>query len=140
METLVLEFEILNSFSTPELENKVLELLEQSNELQDINQQINGFISSREKRGDFTIYGCIFYKDLFTSIIESLYGFSKVQILKTKDYIKIQVREINAVEDEITYDINYIYPLSYYGCQGCEHQYIVNFVDTQNDDLYFDHI
>ncbi len=145
METLILEFEIQNSFSTPELENEVLDILEQSNELQSINQQINGVILTREKRGNFTSNSCLFYKDIFIPIIESLYGFSKVQILKTKDYIKVQVREIDAVEDVITYDINYIYPLSYNGCQYRNQQYYyhhspVNLVDIQNDDMYFEHI
>ena len=144
METLILEFEIQNSFATLAFEKEVLKILEQSNELQSINKQINGFISTKEKRGNFTNCNCLFYKDIFTHIVESLYGFSKVQILKTKDYIKVQVREIDAVEDEITYDIHYIYPLSDNGCryrnkQYYHHHYPVNWVDIQNDDMYFDH-
>lgn len=80
--------------------------------LQAINNQFSGFLISNKKRGKFEKDNPIFYNDLFTSIAENIYTPSRVELSINNEYICIKVSELQSCEEEISYDIAYIYPLT----------------------------
>jgi hypothetical protein len=80
--------------------------------LQAINCQFSGFLITNKKRGKFEKYNPIFYHDLFTSIAENIYTPSRVELSMNNECIIIKVSELQSCEEEISYDISYIYPLT----------------------------
>ena len=109
-----------------------LNVFESINVLQKINSQFPGFLVTNRKRGSFNKYNPIFYNDLFVSIVENIYTPTRVELSMDNECIRIKINELNSYEEEICYDISYIYPLTEEGTK-----YIQDNFNTELEYIYF---
>ena len=130
---------IVNIDFTNETIIEQLNVFENINVLQKINCQFPGFLVTNKKRGSFDKYNPIFYNDLFVSIVENIYTPSRVELLMNNKCIIIKVRELHSYEEEICYDISYIYPLTEEGTKYIQDNFNteLDYKDFQdNDDMF----
>ena len=123
---------IVNINFTNETIIEQLNVFESINVLQKINCQFPGFLVTNKKRGSFDKYNPIFYNDLFVSIVENIYTPSRVELSMNNECIIIKVSELHSCEEEISYDIAYIYPLTDKGAK-----YIQDNFNTELEYIYF---
>lgn len=130
---------IVNINFTNETIIEQLNVFESIKVLQKINSRFPGFLVTNKKRGKFEKYNPIFYHDLFVSIVENIYTPSRVELSMNNECITIKVSELQSCEEEICYDIAYIYPLTDKGAKYTQDNFNteLEYEDfQQNNDMF----